>query len=104
MAEITSALPRRMSSTHPILCSASHWGAPHEIRIGEWEVAPAAVFLCDVRPADRSELPTGNRGAPHLLQSRLLRASLQERDPASRKSGQRVRRGRKQERSTDEIC
>jgi len=103
MAEITSALPRPMSSTHPIPCSASHWGALHEIRIGEWEVAPAEIRLCDVRPADRSKLPAGNRDAPYLLQSRL-RGSLQERDSAARKSGRRVRRGRKQERSTDEIC
>jgi hypothetical protein len=93
MAEITSALPRPMPSTHPIRCSASHWGAPHEIRIGEWEVAPAEILLCDVRPADRSKLPAGNRDAPYLLQSRLLCGSLQERDSASRKSGKRVRRG-----------
>jgi hypothetical protein len=104
MAEITSALPRRMPSAHPIPCSASLWGAPHEIRIGKWEVAPAAIPLCDVRPTDRSKLPAGNRDAPHLLQSQLLRGSLQERDPASRKSGKRVRRGCKQRRSTDEIC
>jgi hypothetical protein len=93
MAEITSALPHPMPSTHPIRCSASHWGAPHEIPIGEWEVAPAEVLLCDVRAADRSKLPAGNRDAPYLLQSRLLRGSLQERDSASRQSGKRVGRG-----------
>jgi hypothetical protein len=79
MAEITSALPRPMSSTHPIRCSASHWGAPHEIRIGERQDAPPASLLCEVRSPDRSKLPTGNRDAPHLLQSQLLRGPLPER-------------------------
>ena len=73
MAEITSALPRPMSSTHPIRGSASHWGAPHEIRIGERQDAPPASLLCEVRSPDRSKLPTRNRHAPHLLQSQLLR-------------------------------
>jgi hypothetical protein len=93
MAEIISVLPRPMPSTHPIRCSASHWGAPHEIRIGEWQVAPPASLLREVRPADKNKLPARNRDAPYLLQSRLLRGSLQERDSASRKSGKRVRSG-----------
>jgi len=86
MAEITSALPRPMSSTHPIRRSASHWGAPHEIRIGERQDAPPASLLCEVRSPDRSKLPTRNRDAPHLLQSQLLRGPLPERVSAPRKS------------------
>ena len=49
LAEITSALPRPTSSTPPIPCSASHWEAPHEIRIGERKATPPAILLCDVR-------------------------------------------------------
>jgi hypothetical protein len=44
----TSARPRPVSSTHPIPCSASPWGVPHEIRIGEWQDALPAIFLCAV--------------------------------------------------------
>src|SRR3984957_20706279 len=73
-----------MSSTNPTPCSAPQWGAPHEIRIGELEGATPAVRLRDVRPADRSRLPARNRDVPHLLQSQLLRGSLQKRCPADR--------------------
>ena len=83
MAEITSALLRRVSSTQPTPCSASHWEAPHEIHIGEREDAPPAIFLCDVRSGDRSELSARNRDAARLLQSGLLRRSLRMRGRAS---------------------
>ena len=40
--------PRPASSIHPIPCPASPWRAPHEIRIGEWQDALPAIFLCAV--------------------------------------------------------
>jgi hypothetical protein len=85
-AEITSALRRPVVPTRPIRCSASHWEAPREIHPGEWQDAPSAILLCGVRSAGQSELSAGNRDAPHLLRSQLLRRSLQRRRPASRKS------------------
>src|SRR5271167_3580243 len=85
MAEITSALPRPMCPAHPIPCSASHWGALHELHIGERQDAPPANLLCEVRSADRSELPARNRDAPHLLQSQLLRGPLPKRASTPRK-------------------
>src|ERR1700709_841135 len=86
MAEITSALLRRVFSTHLTPCSASHWEAPHEIHIGEREDAPPAIFLCDVQSNDRSKLSARNRDAARLLQSGLLRRSLRMRGRASRTS------------------
>ncbi len=91
-AEITSALRRPTPSTHPIPCSVSHWGAPHEIHIGEWKVAPPAIILRHVRSADRSKLPTRTWNASRLLPSRLLRGPLSQRDPTSRTPCQGIMR------------
>ena len=90
MAEIISALHRPAVPTRPIRCSVSHWEAPHEIYPGEWQDTLPAVLVCDVRSAGRSKLPAGSRDAPRLLRSRLLRSSLQQRRPASRKSGKSI--------------
>jgi len=62
---------------------SSYWEAPREIHSGQWQDALRSACLCDVRETDFSRLPPGNRDAPHLLQSRLLRRSLQQRNPAS---------------------
>jgi hypothetical protein len=87
-AEIISARLRRVFFALPIPCSASHWEAPREIHPGEWQNAPLNIILREVRSPGQRVLPAGNRDAPHLLRSRLLCGSLQERRPASRKSDQ----------------
>jgi len=63
--------------------AVSYWEALREIHFGQWQEALRSARLCDVREADFSRLPPGNRDAPHLLQSRLLHRSLQQRNPAS---------------------
>jgi hypothetical protein len=43
----------------------------------EWQDTPHAIVLCAVLQINRGELPTRYRGPARLLQSRLLRRSLQ---------------------------
>jgi hypothetical protein len=82
MAEITSALLRPVGTVRLTPCFASHWEAPHEIRICEWQDALPAVFLRAMLRADWCELLKGNWNRALLLRSRLLRFSLPERYPA----------------------
>jgi hypothetical protein len=51
--------------------------APHEICLGEWQDTPHAIVLCAVLRVNRGELSTRYRGAVRLLQSQMLRRSLQ---------------------------
>jgi hypothetical protein len=50
-------------------------GGLNEIRHGERQDAPPAIFLCAVPRVNRGELPARNCDAALLLQSRLLRRS-----------------------------
>jgi len=85
-AETISALLHRTSFVLRIPCSASRWEVPHEIRVGERQVALPTILLRGMRRADRQTLPAGSWDAPDLLRSQLLCRSLQQRRPASRKS------------------
>lgn len=66
-AETTCALPRPTAPTHPMSCSVLHWEALHEIRIGEWQDAVPANFLCAVLRANWRRLSAKYQHAALLL-------------------------------------
>jgi len=53
-------------------------GAPHEICVGERQIAPRGLLLRDVRAIDWSDLPAGSWYETRLLRPELLRGPLPE--------------------------